>query len=494
MNQETLRNSTESDFSRTAFIKSSAPICALASAQGLAALALIRVSGDDCWQMTRSCLPFLFKRKSAGGTEGPESHRVYFGKIVDADLEPIDEVLVTTFAKGRSFTGEESLEISCHGSEQVVRAILLRLNELGIRSAQPGEFSFRAYRNGRIDLVQAEAVLSLIHSRTSAGTRVALSQLGGALSERYREIESNLNWLAAQLEAQIDFSSEGLDYADDIRFLERLGGIEQSLRELVRTGASGRLLSGLNVALVGKVNVGKSSLFNVLCGFERAIVSIEPGTTRDYIETEICYEGFFLRLTDTAGIRTSDSDVENIGIRAGKKQSELADVRLRVIDCMAADWADELEAFLKRHQVRENSDSEDREFFVLNKIDLDRDGVVRGQLAEKLSRFEGKSPRVFTVSASTYEGVDLMLKELVAPLRQASLEAGTVVTQVRQLEELQRIAKSVELTRTAKTNGVSPEIVAFELRPALEACQRLLGTALHEQVIDRVFKEFCLGK
>ncbi len=300
-------------------------ICAVSTPHGVGGISVIRVSGLDTLSIVAKICPFL--------PEHPESHRVYFGVLRNsqnaagsASADEIDEVLVTYFKKGKSFTGEEVIEISCHGSPVICQSILHELVLLGARPADRGEFTFRAFMNGKLDLVQAESVLSLIESQSQQAARLALRQLKGSVSKKLEDIENDMTWVLALAEAGIDFSTEGIQLVENSVVLERLDKIEKSLEELVGTFKVGRVLKdGFRIVLTGLPNVGKSSLLNLFLEDERAIVTDIPGTTRDVIHGDTSFKGVKFTFLDTAGLRESVSDlVEKIGIqKAGKLLANL---------------------------------------------------------------------------------------------------------------------------------------------------------------------------
>lgn len=453
-------------------------ICALATAPGVGAIAVVRISGSRSLEIARHLAGFL--------PQSPDSHRAYFGTLKISDVV-LDEALVTYFAHGSSFTGEESLEFSVHGGTQISGRVIEGLIQFGARLAKPGEFTYRAYLNDRIDLVQAESILSLIEARSTEGSAVALSHLKGELSKKFLEIEDALLWLGAQLEASIDFSSDGVELTPSKDLLERAQALEVNVKGLLKTYQKGRILrDGLSVALIGAPNAGKSSLLNAIVEEDRAIVTEHPGTTRDVIQVETRLEGTPVTWIDTAGIRASEDEVERLGVERSLKMRNDADFVVVVIDLADREWRTRLSNF-----VREGRKDE---WYFFNKVDLDRSGEWAATAEAEAEKY-GISNRTILGSAQKRIGLDRLKNAVLSPLREKlSVQGGVVVTQGRHVEGLQRIESALgKAIKLIKMDG-SPEIIAYELQEAVKSVHELLGKVFHEQVIDRIFKEFCLGK
>ncbi|MEQ1878669.1 MAG: tRNA uridine-5-carboxymethylaminomethyl(34) synthesis GTPase MnmE [Bdellovibrionia bacterium] len=453
-------------------------ICALSTAAGAGGISVLRVSGSRGAEVVRKVSPFL--------PEQLKSHTVYFGTLRESDShEAIDEVLVSFFETGRSYTGEETLEISCHGSRAIAQTILDELVKAGGRIAERGEFTYRAFMNGRIDLVQAEGVLSLVESQSKPAARLALRQLKGNLSRKFQTIEDGLVWLLARLEVSLDFSGEDIEVAPKDLMLQKIKGVLTDCESLISTYSQGRILKeGLNVALVGRPNVGKSSLLNAILGEDRAIVTDIAGTTRDTIEGRTRVNGFPVTLVDTAGVRETQDPIEKIGVQKTKETAAGADFNFVIVD--GAD------GFTPEDEDLLNSLPKEKTFVVVNKADL-----VDAGTAEKLRKnIEARFEKVKTclVSSKTKFGLNEIEAFLSAALERTMVEDSDVVIQTRHFQLLRKLKERVEKARVLIGDGVSEEFSALELRIALTHAHEILGTEIDEQIIDRIFGDFCIGK
>lgn len=469
-------------------------ICALSTPSGVGGIAVIRISGLKALQISRKLCPFLPKKA--------ESHRIYYGICCSLGSdgenpgESLDEVLVSYFADGRSFTGEETIEISCHGGQVITATLLKELVKAGCRMATRGEFTYRAFMNGRLDLVQAESVLSLIESQSRQSAKVALRQLQGHLSNEFQRIESDLLWILAHLEASIDFSTEGIEVVSTSVLVERTEGLIGFLDRLLESYNQGRVIrDGLQVALVGRPNAGKSSLLNAVLKEDRAIVTAHAGTTRDTVEGRISVAGIPVTFVDTAGLRETNDEIEKAGIERSRAAMKKSDFIFCVVDLGSADWRAELAEVFdpSKKDADEGSEKAAERYYIFNKMDLDRSGELRAEARAELER-RGVLERGFFVSALTHEGLSLIESLVSDRVKMFSSESSNVVTQGRHFELLQKIrtclSTAIELMRVDS----SPEFIAFELQESIRAVHELLGKEFHEQVIDRIFKEFCLGK
>lgn len=466
--------------------RDSRTICAVSTPPGTGGISVIRVSGPESRSIIRS-LCFFFP-------EQPESHRAYYGLLKNpADGKAIDEVVVTWFGKGRSFTGEDTAEISCHGNPLLCREIIDRLVEQGALPADRGEFTYRAFMNNRLDLVQAESVLALIESRSAAASRLALRQLQGDLSHRLEALENDTTWALAHIEAGIDFSTEGLDVVDPSILQDKLLGIENDLRRLVDSFRAGRVLrDGLRVALVGRPNVGKSSLLNNLLEEDRAIVTEIAGTTRDVVDGETVFEGRRFVFLDTAGLREATDRVEKMGIERSRKASEEADLVLFVFDAEAGLTAEDrllLEAL-----------APGKTLLLANKIDRlvepAKKTLENDLRAGKFFKDSGTLPaeKLLFVSALDTTTRSKILERLKGQFDVEQAETSAVLSSSRHYERLRKALENVESSRAGLHQGIGAEFIAVELKEALMAIQETLGKRFDDQIMDRVFREFCIGK
>lgn len=461
--------------------RDSQTICAVSTPHGVGGISVIRVSGPQALEVTRKIAGFLPSKI--------ESHRVYFGTLVDPHThEDVDEVLITYFQKGRSFTGEEVLEISSHGNPQICQAILNQLIAGGARGADKGEFTYRAFMNGNVDLVQAESVLALIESQSEKAQKLALRQLKGQLSNKLENIENDVTWLMAHMEAGIDFSTEGLELISNSVVSGRLEQVEDGLKSLVHSYKAGRILKdGVRVAFAGRPNVGKSSLLNLFLEEDRAIVTDVAGTTRDVISGDTQFNGLKLTFLDTAGIRNHTSDiVEQIGIKKSREAHTEADVVLFIFDLTTGIQPEDEE--LLKQLAKTNL------FVVGNKLDMVKEPTQTPGF-EKLTQYADFAKRnLFFVSALDQNARALVLKEISIRFSQTDLQDYVLLSNARHYENLSKALSNIGRCQQLLKEGLGSEFLAIELKEALIAVQETLGKRFDDQVMDRVFKEFCLGK
>lgn len=461
-------------------------ICAVSTPPGVGGISVVRLSGAQAEKIIRQVCGFLPGKL--------ESHRVYYG-IAKAPGEtlPIDEVVVTWFAEGRSFTGENTAEISCHGSPHICDQLIKALIQAGARVAERGEFTFRAFHNGRIDLVQAEGVLSLIESTSAQSSRLALRQLQGDLSESLTSLEDGIIWALAHIEAGIDFSTENLEVVDPTVLLNKVQSTLNGVNRLLATYKSGRVIKeGLRIVLAGEPNVGKSSLLNLFIAEKKAIVTPIPGTTRDVVEGETSFAGQRVIFFDTAGVRDTLDEIERIGIEKTKETISLADHVLWVIEAgrkaPAESFKDvQIPRGLKASVLvnkAENLSASERAVY---------QKTFEGEIFSKNPEAFSKDGLLFT-SALDPRSRDEVLNHLIRINDLKTDELSVVLTQNRHFEFLTKTAQNLEAVIGGLNSGLGPEFVALELKEALIGLQQTLGKHYDDQILDRVFKEFCIGK
>ena len=456
-------------------LMNSDPICAPASPQGTGAVALVRVSGDDC----RDRISPIF---GPDGLKTPidkmVSHKAYFAKIYDGDAF-LDEVLVTFFASPHSYTGEDSIEISCHGSTYIVKRIMELLIDNGIRLAEPGEFTMRAFRNGKLDLSQAEAVADLIASQSKAAHDIAARQMRGNYSQHIRTLRKKLVDFTALIELELDFAEEDVTFADRTALSKLLNEIKDDVTTLSSSFKAGNAIkNGIPVAIVGKPNVGKSTLLNAILREDKAIVSAIPGTTRDSIEDVFNIEGFTFRFIDTAGIRhKTDDEIEKIGIERTFGKIKEAMIVLYVTDA---------ESFDKNEtcQFADIINDPHRLFVtVVNKSDLYQD-----------KKIENKGVTLY-ISAKQCVGIDELERILVDFAKTISGTHDTIVSNTRHYNALQNALDALNKVENGLTNGLPNDLLAIDLRAALTELGVITGEEItNDEVLGTIFGKFCIGK
>lgn len=455
--------------------RSEQTICAISTPHGVGGIAVIRVSGTDALDICKKIAPSLNSKKI-------ETHRVYFSNLVDLNKNKVDEALLTYFANGKSFTGEEVVEISCHGSKFITQQILDLLIKCGCRMADKGEFTFRAFMNGKLDLVQAESVLSLIESQNQAAARLALRQLDGYVSKEIDFLISELTWCLANIEASIDFIEQGIEVVDTEVLMQKLKNIQNSLQKLILSYQSGRLVKdGVKVALIGRPNVGKSSLLNLLVQNDKAIVTPIAGTTRDVIEAETLFDGIKYNFSDTAGLRETEDQVEKIGINRSHSEAEKADLLCFVFDAAQDDWKASFEMALKIKNTKK--------LFLFNKSDLLSEEKKQSLSAQNFSDIQ----TVFTsaLRPESREQIFVEIQKLTGNLQYLD---EAVISTSRQYEQALYSFEMISKSVTELEQNLGAEFVSMYLKEALISMQKTLGQVYDDQIMDRVFKEFCLGK
>jgi tRNA modification GTPase len=454
-------------------------ICAVATAPGEAAIGVIRLSGPGAIAAADRVL----RLHSEQPLKSLEDRRVALGHVIDESRNGIiDEVLVTVMRGPKSYTREDVVEISCHGGPHVLRRIAGLVLAPGVRLALPGEFTRRAFLNGRIDLTQAEAVMDLIRAQSDGAARAAVAQLRGGLSAEIRTLQQRLVGLLVEIEASIDFSEEGLEFLPRDALGVSVDDALGEIRRLLATADRGRIVrEGASVVIAGRPNVGKSSLLNVLLRENRAIVTPVPGTTRDTIEEAADLGGISVRLSDTAGVRQTNDPVEVEGIRRTRDAVEGADLILAVFDG-SEPLAEDDHAFLAQLADRPV-------IAVANKADLPQRADMRA-----ISAALGGQP-VQAISTISREGMETLTNEISTRIGgDPSTNEGAFVTKLRHVEALKRAEASlVHLQSTLAERGPH-ECIALDLRGSVDALGEMLGTVTTDDVLNEIFSKFCIGK
>ncbi|MGE5681325.1 MAG: tRNA uridine-5-carboxymethylaminomethyl(34) synthesis GTPase MnmE [Bacillota bacterium] len=444
-------------------------IVAQATPNGVGAIAVIRVSGERSIEIVDGI--FSGRKKLS---ESP-SHTIHYGKITGQNDLLIDDVLISVFRSPNSYTGEDSAEISTHGNPLIVQKLIAELLTHGVRLAEPGEFTRRAFLNDRLDLVQAEAVADLINARTEASMHGARNQLDGLLSSKVDSLRRTLINSSSLVELELDFAEEDLEFIPNSQILSAIDEITAEIDKLLRSFSFGRVIrDGVNVALVGKPNVGKSSLLNYLLKESRAIVSEIPGTTRDVIREEVNVDGILFRLFDTAGLRTTEDVIEKEGVERSRSAIKSADLVVFISDIETGFPHD---LFLHLCSLTE----EKRIIKVLNKIDL---GARPDEKADSY------------ISARTGEGMEELLQVLKNKATGSSgyNEKTAIVTNIRHYNALTEAKQFLSNARMSIENRLSGEFISVDLRNAIDSLSEIIGSVTSEDILNNIFSKFCIGK
>ncbi len=452
-------------------------IAAIATPPGEGGIAIIRISGADAENIATK----IFAR--AQGKNGKlTSHRLYHGEIHDPKSNcMVDDVLLTVMRKPRSYTGEDVVEIHCHGGAFLSRKILGLALSQGARQAEPGEFTKRAFLNGKMDLSQAEAVLDLIRARTDKASELALTQARGELSKWVHGLREELLDIMVQVEAAIDFPEEEIELLKRSDVIRKISGLRSEIVDIIRTYEWGRLFrEGAKVCICGRPNVGKSSLLNALLGQERVIVTPVPGTTRDVIEEAINLDGLPVVLWDTAGLRETDDQIEQMGVNLSRQYLEKADALIVVLDGSTRLTQDD-EVLLRNVEARK----------VL--IAVNKDDLPQTLSPEDLSRFSD-SRTIVRVSAKSGEGINVLQKKLRDLVIDCEREPAMVLTNLRHRNALLRGEAALRHAETTLGEGYGAEFVAVDLNETRDAIGEIIGTVSNEDILERIFNNFCIGK
>lgn len=460
-------------------------IAAIATPVGEGGIAVIRVSGSDAFEKVASC----FRGADLSDPNAAPSHTVHYGTLVTPAGELVDEVLVTLFRSPRSYTGENTAEISCHGGVLVTQKVLETILSAGVRAAEPGEFTQRAFLNGKLDLTQAEAVADLIHAKSLRAVNAAGQQLEGRLGEHIRRFRQQIIDATAMVELELDFIEEDVEFANKEQLRSLLVGVMGELDVLLDTYEAGRLVKdGVRTVIMGRPNAGKSTLLNTLTGSDRAIVTEIAGTTRDTIDVDWSYEGLLFRLIDTAGIRETDDRVEAEGVRRSKKAFEQADLVVYLKDLSQPTTADELQEL-----ARWRMDAKDTPFLLVGtKADLDM-AIVSGSSSPRQEQRLQYDLIISAVSGENINPLKKLMKERA--LEHRDLDGGSLlVTSTRHRDALQKARDHVKQALEALDMGLTGDLLAIDLRAALHDLGTVTGEITNEDLLDSIFSRFCIGK
>lgn len=466
-------------------------ICALATANGVGAIGVIRISGIKSFEIVNK----IFQGKDLTKVA---SHTVHYGFILDKDpqkpeADSIDEVMVSVFKAPKTFTAEDSVEISFHGSPHIAKKLLEVLIKNGARMAKAGEFTMRAFMNGRIDLSQAESIADLIASENEASRKVALNQLKGGISSEISVLRGDLLNFTSLVELELDFGEEDVEFADRTAMNLLLNRLENKLNSLIESFQYGNAIkNGVDVAIIGKPNAGKSTLLNALLKEERAIVSDIAGTTRDTIEEVLHINGNAFRLIDTAGLRETTDEIEKIGVVKAKEKVEKASVLVYLIDADCSDISEDIQ------MLNELMRLDLKTVICLTKIDKtfhSTDHLESSELVSQLdSGVRSSEFKLLEISALENQNLQALKDELTSFVENLKTEENTIITNQRHYEALQKSLDSVNRVKSAISQGIQTELLAYELRNALEHLGEISGEFTNDEVLGNIFSKFCIGK
>ena len=456
-------------------------IIALATASGAGAIAVLRISGTEAITISNT----IFKSIHNKQLKNQPTHTVHLGHIFDAD-RVLDEVLVSVFKNPQSYTGEDVVEISCHGSSYIQQEIMQLCIRKGCRAASPGEFTLRAFLNGKMDLSQAEAVADLIASDSAAAHQIAMQQMRGGFSSEIKILREELLNFASLIELELDFSEEDVEFADRKQFEDLLQRIRRVLKYLLDSFSTGNVIkNGVPIAIIGAPNVGKSTLLNALINEDKAIVSNIAGTTRDAIEDEITIEGVKFRFIDTAGIRQTEDTVEAIGIEKTFEKMAQSQVILQLFDASKITTASSQE-ILKQIQDTATQYPEKQLLIIVNKMDTSSHKVIKDCL---------DSQEFLGLSAKTGEGVAVLKTQLLGLVQMGKLSNNdTIITNARHYDALGQALENIQNVQNGLQNGLSGDLLAIDIREALHHFGRITGEISTDDLLGNIFSNFCIGK
>lgn len=459
-------------------------ICALATANGMGAIAVIRISGPE--SISKVAQIYQSKFNSTKSLNDAESHTIHLGYVMDGDTI-VDEALFSIFKNPYSYTGEDVVEISTHGSIYIQQKVLELLNKIGIRNANPGEYTFRAFWNGKMDLTQAEAVADLISSDSKASHEIAIKQMRGGFSNQIKDLREQMINFAALMELELDFSEEDVEFADRTQFYDLLNKLQSILKRLADSFAFGNVIkNGVPVAIVGAPNAGKSTLLNALLNEERAIVSDIEGTTRDTIEETIYIDGVGFRFIDTAGIREAGDTIERIGIEKTFEKIDNASIIIYLYDAnITADnqIANQLDDLQRRGKIL---------FNVANKIDVNNN---KSAISDAIKQ-EFKDVVHLEISAKDEYNIEALKENLIHQIKlKGTNQDDTIVTNSRHLEALQNTLSQIGKIKQGMDMGLPGDLLAMDIREALTYLGHITGEIdVDQDILGTIFGKFCIGK
>ncbi|MBU2527276.1 MAG: tRNA uridine-5-carboxymethylaminomethyl(34) synthesis GTPase MnmE [Bacteroidetes bacterium] len=460
-------------------------IVALATPSGAGAIAVIRLSGFDALAKVSE----IFQSVSGKDLLQQKTHTIHLGYIRDKETI-LDQVLVSIFKNPNSYTGEDVVEISCHGSVFIQQQIIQLLLRQGCRMAQAGEFTLRAFLNGKMDLSQAEAVADLIASENQASHQIAIQQMRGGFSQEIGKLREELLNFASLIELELDFSEEDVEFADRTQFKQLLDKIEHILKPLIDSFAVGNVIkNGIPVAIVGEPNVGKSTLLNALLNEERAIVSEIAGTTRDSIEDELVIEGIGFRFIDTAGIRETADHIEGLGIKRTFEKIEQAQVVIYLLDGLkfkvqGSNYIHEIEKVKNRYPAKPL-------VVVVNKVDL----VSEQDIFNIRTQLEALQLSLRSISAKNKTGIEELKTTLISFVNTGALHSdATIVTNARHYDALQKSLQEIQKVKGGLQSGLTADLMAIDIRQALYHLGEITGQVSNDELLGNIFSNFCIGK
>jgi tRNA modification GTPase len=461
-------------------------IVALATASGAGAIAIIRISGQDAISIANA----VFKSIKNKDLTQQKTHTLHLGHIVDG-AKTLDQVLVSIFKGPNSYTGENTIEISCHGSTYIQQQIIQLLLRNGCRMADAGEFTLRAFLNGKLDLSQAEAVADLIASDNEASHQIAMQQMRGGFSNEIAKLREELLNFASLIELELDFAEEDVEFADRSQFNELLNRIEFVLKRLIDSFAVGNVIkNGIPVAIVGEPNVGKSTLLNALLNEERAIVSDIAGTTRDTIEDELVIGGIGFRFIDTAGIRETQDYVESIGIKKTFEKIEQAQVVLLLVDSSQL-TAESLPNVKIEIEKIKNQFPLKPLLIIANKSDLLSNEV----LAFIESELKTENSKLIAISAKNKVGIDDLKNELLSFVNTGALRNNeTIITNTRHYDSLLKALNEIQKVKYGLETNLSSDLMSLDIKEALYQFGTITGQVTNDELLGNIFANFCIGK